>query len=100
MILAVISDTVWNSLITGAVAVAMAWIGYKLKVIEKTGEKTLHIVNSGVGSLLERHKDATRRLADLPGAPESDKTAANIAEQASDEHQKVQAIVDSKETKS
>lgn len=100
MIFAVISDVVWTAIIGGVVTLMLAWMNMKLGAIAKTGEKTHDALNSGLGLLLNRHKDATRRLAELPDAPEADIDAAVIAKEASDEHERVQAIVDSKETKS
>lgn len=99
MILAVISDAVWNSLITGLVAIAMAWIGYKLKVIEKTGAQTHALVNSNMGVQLKISEVALRRLAEITNHP-SDISAWEASKEALSDHEDRQAVVDSKETKS
>ena len=52
------------------------------------------LVNSNMGTQLKLNSVLARRLADLPGATEADRTAATDAERMYNDHVAKQAVVD------
>lgn len=96
MLLAVISDVVWQALIAAVLALGLAWIGYKVQTISKSTDAVHTLVNSNMGVQLEISEIALGRLAKLPGASKEDIAAWEKARNLLAAHVANQAIVDSK----
>ena len=88
------------TVITGAVVtIALAYIAYRTKRIEATGEKTHSLVNSRMGAQLKLTAIATRRLAEIYPDNKVDVEAARLAKEILEDHELKQAMVDSEYTR-
>lgn len=99
MLLAVISDVVWQALIAAVLALGLAWIGYKVQTISKSADATHILVNSNMGAQLKLGAELARWKAVKTGQ-KLDIEAADEAERLWADHEAKQAIVDRQEGKS
>lgn len=91
-----IGDVVWQAAIAAALAIALAWIGYKVQSIAKTNDAVHTLVNSNMGLQLKVAEIALGRLAKLPDASREDVEAWEKAKEMLAAHIASQAVVDSK----
>lgn len=95
MLLAVVSDSVWQALIAAILALGLAWIGYKVQTISKSADSIHTLVNSNMGVQLKLGAELSRWKA-TQTKNKQDVRAADEAERLWQEHEAKQAIVDSK----
>lgn len=99
MLLAVISDVVWQALIAAVLALGLAWIGYKVQTISKSTDAVHTLVNSNMGAQLKLGAELSRWKA-VQTRNKQDVAAADEAERLWRDHEAKQAMVDSREGKS
>lgn len=93
MLLAVIGDAVWQAAIAAVLAIALAWIGYKVQNISKSAKATHILVNSNYGIQLRLGSELSRWKANKT-KNQADLKAADAAEKLLREHDIKQAILD------
>lgn len=95
MLVAVISDVVWQALIAAVLALGLAWIGRQVHTVSKSTDAIHTLVNSNMGIQLKLGAELSRWKAVQTGQT-ADLEAAAKAEQMLREHEAKQAIVDGK----
>lgn len=91
-----VGDVVWQAAIAAGLAIALAWIGYKVQSIAKTNDAVHTLVNSNMGLQLKVSEIAHGRLARLPNASRGDIEAWEKSKEMLAAHIARQAVVDSK----
>lgn len=80
MLLAVVSDVVWQAAIAAVLAISLAWINTRIGKVAKTAALTHDLVNSGSLIQLRLYSTATRRIADMTKDEADIATATDVAE--------------------
>lgn len=80
MLLAVVSDVVWQAAIAAVLAISLAWINTRLGKAVKTATETKELVNGSSIVQLRLYAKATHRIAELSKQEADIATATDVAE--------------------